>query len=131
MAYLKPPLFTRRVFNPLAKRTGIGGSQVLRVPGRRTGNVEEIPVIPVKVDGATYVVSARGETEWVRNVRVAGRLELGPHGSLTTYRAEELPVGDSGAIITRYREVAGRTVAPYWSKLPADADHPVFRLTAA
>jgi len=51
MAYLKPPLFARRVFNPLAKRFGIGGSVEL-VIARRTGEPQSIPVIPVEHDGA-------------------------------------------------------------------------------
>jgi hypothetical protein len=124
MAYLKPPAFTTKVFNPLAMRFGIGGSTELAVPRRRTGTTQKVPVVPVDVDGARYVVSARGESDWVRNVRAAGCLELGGRA----FAATEVPVDERGPIITAYRARAGRAVAPYWKQLPDDADHPTFRL---
>ena len=40
----------------------------------------------------------------------------------------EVPVGERPPVIDAYRELAGRTVAAYWKKLPDPADHPVFRL---
>ena len=58
-----------------------------------------------------------------------GRPPAGAEGRLTTYRAEEVPVGERAPIIAAYRAKAGREVDGYWKKLPADADHPVFRLT--
>ena len=54
---------------------------------------------------------------------------LGQKGDLTTYRAEEVPVGERSDIIAAYRAKAGREVNGYFTKLPADVDHPVFRLT--
>ena len=38
MAYRKPPFFVRRIFNPIAMRFGIGGTEPLAVRARRTGN---------------------------------------------------------------------------------------------
>ena len=34
MAYLKPPLFTRKLFNPLAMRLGLSGAGAIRTLGR-------------------------------------------------------------------------------------------------
>ena len=130
MAYLRPPLFVRRIFNPLAMRFGIGGSQALTVPGRRSGNPQRVPVIPVEHAGARYLVSARGETDWVRNLRAAGQGELaGRHGS-EPFRATEVPVAERPAIIIAYRAVAGRAVKSLFEALPDPADHPVFRIEA-
>jgi deazaflavin-dependent oxidoreductase (nitroreductase family) len=129
MPYLKPPAFARKIFNPIAMRLGIGDSHALTVAGRTTGDPHSVPVIPVEVDGVTYVVGARGETEWARNLRRAGSCELTFKGKGGSYTATELPVDQRSPVITKYRQVAGRTVAPYWEKIPADADHPVFRLT--
>ena len=131
MPYLKPPAFTRKVFNPLAMRFGIAGSTALTVNGRTSGEPHSVPVIPVEVDGATYVVGARGETEWVRNLRAAGSCTLTFKGAGGSYTAQEVPVDERSAVIGVYRERAGRTVAPYWQKLPEDKDHPVFRLSPA
>jgi hypothetical protein len=76
MAYLKPPLFVRKVFNPVAMRLRMSGSEALVVPRRRSGDPQRIPVIPVEHEGARHVVSTRGESDWVRNVRAAGEVEL-------------------------------------------------------
>jgi hypothetical protein len=129
MAYLKPPAFVRKVFNPLAMRFGLAGTRPLTVRRRRSGGAQRVPVIPVSVDGVQYVVSSRGESEWVRNLRAAGTGSLGDgKGGDQAFRATEIPVGERAPIIAVYRKAAGRTVAPYWKKLPDDADHPVFRI---
>jgi len=128
MAYLKPSAVTRKVFNPLAMRLGIGGSVTLAVRGRVTGAVQQIPVIAVDHDGARYVVSTRGESEWVRNARLSGRIELRERGTSGTFAAVELPVSERAPVIAAYRAKAGRTVETYWQRLPDPADHPTFRL---
>lgn len=132
MAYLKPPFFVRRVFNPIAMRFGISGARTLAVPGRRTGEMHEVPVIPVDHGGARYVVSARGEADWVRNLRAAGgRLELGSRTATETFHAVEVPAADRPPIIAAYRGVAGKSVDGYFKKLPDAGDHPTFRLEPA
>ena len=129
MAYLKPPLFVRRVFNPLAMRLGLGGAQTLVVPRRNSGGEQVLPVIPVEHAGARYIVSTRGESEWVKNLRAAGgrgEIRRGPFSGAFT--ATEIAVPDSRPVIETYREVAGRTVEAYWKKLPDAQDHPTFRI---
>lgn len=125
MAYLSPPFFVRRIFNPLAMRFGIGGSTALAVKGRRSGKMLRVPVIPVEHEGARYIVSTRGEADWVKNLRAAGELRLCDE----TLTAQEVPVAETPPIIAAYRKVAGRTVKAYWETLPDPADHPTFRLT--
>jgi len=129
MAYLKPPAITVKVFNKLAMKSTVWGVHTLEVAGRHSGDPQQIPVIPVQVAGTTYVVSTRGEAEWVRNVRAAGKVRLGQKGDLTAYRALELPVDQRAEVIRAYLAKAGREVKGYWKKLPADADHPTFALT--
>jgi deazaflavin-dependent oxidoreductase (nitroreductase family) len=129
MAYIKPPTLTLRVFNPLAMKFGIGGSQTLVVPGRRTGEPQKLPVIPVEHEGAQYLVSTRGESDWVRNLRAAeGRGEIRKGGATEPFHATEVPAEERAPIIETYRRVAGKTVEGYWKKLPDPLDHPVFRI---
>jgi deazaflavin-dependent oxidoreductase (nitroreductase family) len=128
VAYLKPSAFTRSVFNPLAMRLGLSGTQTLVVPGRRTGRPMQVPVIPVEHDGSRYVVSTRGEADWVRNLRAAGRGELRTRRGAEPFAAVEVPEDERGPVIDAYRRAAGRAVTGYWRKLPDPADHPVFRL---
>jgi deazaflavin-dependent oxidoreductase (nitroreductase family) len=126
--YTRPPLFVRRVFNPLAMRFRIGGSQALTVAGRRTGRLQRVPVIPVDHDGARYLVSPRGETDWARNLRAAGTGRLGPNGAEVPIRATEVPVDARADIITAYRAVAGRAVRSFFTDPPDPANHPVFHV---
>jgi deazaflavin-dependent oxidoreductase (nitroreductase family) len=131
MAYLKPPRFTSKVLNPVAGKLGLGGSTQLAVAGRRTGELRTVPVIPVDVDGALYVVSTRGEAEWVRNLRASGTCELKGKSHSGPYAAAEVSLDERAPIVAAYRAKAGGMVKGYFSSLPDDADHPVFRLVPA
>ena len=131
MAYLRPPFFVRKIGNNLAMWFGAGGSYTLVVPGRSTGTPQQIPVVPAELDGTKYLVSTRGESEWVRNLRAAGACELRRKRTTERFTAVEVPVGERGPIIDRYRATAGRTVTTYFTKLPDPADHPAFRLEPA
>src|SRR3954469_21285510 len=89
--YQKPDFFTKHVFNPIVAaltRMGVSvaGSRVLEVKGRKTGEPRRTPVNLLTVDGTRYLVAPRGDTQWVRNLRVRGdgRLLLGR-------RAEDSP----------------------------------------
>jgi deazaflavin-dependent oxidoreductase (nitroreductase family) len=128
MAYLKPPWVTAKVFNRFAMATGVSHTVTLTVTGRRTRYPQRVPVIPVEVDGATYLVSTRGESQWVRNVRARATVTLTRDGGQTRHTAVEIAVDDRPPILAAYREVAGRAVEGYFRKLPDPADHPVFRL---
>jgi hypothetical protein len=129
MAYLRPHVFVRRVFNPLAMRLGLGGTATLVVRRRQTRRPQRVPVIPVELGGTRYLVSTRGESDWVRNVRAAGgEVELESRGRAEPVLATELPVGERPPVIAAYRERAGRTVDTYFRRLPDPADHPIFRL---
>lgn len=127
MAYLKPPWFTRSIFNKIAMATGIGNSQTLVVTRRASKRPQEIPVVVPEVDGVKYLVSTRGESEWVRNVRADPNVTVGK----TRYVATEVPVEQRAPILAVYRPLAGKVVEGYWRQLPDDADHPVFALVPA
>jgi deazaflavin-dependent oxidoreductase (nitroreductase family) len=128
VAYLKPPALTRRLANPLAMRLNARGVATLTLAGRRTGEVRKVPVIPVEVGGSRYLVSPYGESDWVRNLRAAGKGELSRKGRREVFHAVEIPAGQRGPVISRYREVAGRAVDSFFTKLPDARDHPVFQL---
>jgi deazaflavin-dependent oxidoreductase (nitroreductase family) len=100
------------------------GVQKLSVRGRRSGQARSVPVIPIEVDGARYLVSPRGEADWVKNLRAAGECEL----KGKRFRAEEVPVEEREPILARYQKVAGRAVKSHFDALPSPSDHPVFRI---
>ncbi|KUH97289.1 nitroreductase/quinone reductase family protein [Mycobacterium sp. IS-3022] len=125
MAYLKPPWFVRKIFNKIAMATGVGNSQTLTVTKRVSKQPQQIPVVVPEVDGVKYLVSTRGEAEWVKNVRADPHVKLGD----VAYVATEVPVDKRGPIIAAYRPLAGKVVEAYWKQLPSDVDHPTFALT--
>lgn len=146
--YKEPGWFTRHVFNAMTAgltRLGVSvyGSRVLEVRGRRSGQVRSTPVNLVDHDGCSYLVAARGETEWVRNVRAdEGRLRL-VHGRKTeAFRATALAAGPEAAGVLRaYLRRWKFEVGVFFDGLSADstdeellaavAKHPVFRLEPA
>jgi deazaflavin-dependent oxidoreductase (nitroreductase family) len=75
--YREPGWFTKNVFNRgIARLTKMGvsvwGSRVLEVKGRKSGEPRRVPVNLLTIDGAQYLVSPRGEGQWVRNARADG-----------------------------------------------------------
>jgi hypothetical protein len=76
---------------------GLGGSVTVAVHGRRSGKLRKIPVLPVEYEDARYLVSTRGESEWVKNLRaVGGKGELTVGGKTDPFQATEVPVGERG-----------------------------------
>jgi len=131
MAYLKPPWFTKNVFNPIAMATGVSNTETLTVTKRASKQPQTIPVLTVDVDGTTYLVSTRGESEWVRNVRANPNVTISNRSGTNGYVAREIPENDRQRILDAYRQKAGRMVDGYFRKLPGEGDHPVFSLTKA
>ncbi len=78
--YLKPNRFAVRlnsVIGWLARRgISLAGAADLAVRGRKSGEWRRVPVNPMTFQGGRYLVSARGHSEWVRNMRAAGGGEL-------------------------------------------------------
>jgi hypothetical protein len=70
----------------------IMGSHALRVRGRTSGEMRGVVINLMTVDGVDYLVSPRGNTQWARNARAAGEVEVGP--SWRSRRAEIVEVPD-------------------------------------
>jgi hypothetical protein len=129
MAYLKPSAIETKIFNKLAMRSTLWDVHTLEVARRSAVDPQRVPVIPLEYDGSLFVVSARGESDWVKSVRAAGIVRVGQKGNFETYAAAEVPADERSGIVTAYRKKAGRQVNGYWKRLPADSDHPTFKLT--
>jgi len=142
--YRRPGWFTRRVFNrAVAGLTRLGisvwGSRVLEVRGRRSGLPRRVPVNLLVLEGRRYLVSPRGEGEWVRNVRAAqGRLELLLGRRREGCVAVEVPDADKPVILRAYLRRWRAEVGVFFDGVGPDADdatlaaiaprHPVFAL---
>ncbi|MCJ1676863.1 nitroreductase/quinone reductase family protein [Streptomyces sp. APSN-46.1] len=131
------------LFGKLA-RLGISlaGSAELSVRGRTSGEMQRIPVNPHTHEGEQYLVSARGHSQWVRNMRVAGGGELRVGRKVRTFTAVEItdPVLRA-AVLRTYLEKWGWEVNRFFQGVTAQSsdaelqaaagDHPVFRLAVA
>ncbi|HEY9557906.1 MAG TPA: nitroreductase family deazaflavin-dependent oxidoreductase [Acidimicrobiales bacterium] len=145
--YRKPGWFTRNVLNRAIRamtRAGISvwGSRVLEVPGRRSGQPQQVPVNLLELDGTQYLVSARGHGQWVRNVRAnEGRLDLLVGRRRSSYVATELPDADKAPILRAYLVRWKAEVGAFFDGVDAQASddeliaiahkHPVFVLRGA
>ncbi|MFE2292362.1 nitroreductase/quinone reductase family protein [Streptomyces sp. NPDC059452] len=116
------------------------GTAELSVRGRSTGQMQRIPVNPHTYEGAEYLVSARGHSQWVRNMRVAGGGELRVGRRTRAFTAVEIADDEQKAGILRaYLERWGWEVNQYFRGVTAKStdaellaacpDHPVFRIT--
>ena len=129
MVYLKPPARITKIFNKLARYSNLWDVHTLEVTRRNAVDPQRVPVIPLEHDGSLFVVSTRGESEWVKNVRVAGKVRLGQKGQFETYATTEVPADGRADILAAYRRKAGRELTGYWKKIPGAADQPTFKLT--
>ena len=129
MVDLKPQARVTKIFNKLAICSNLSDVHTLEVARRNAVDPQRIPVIPLEHEGLLFVVSPRGESDWVKNVRAAGTVRLGQKGNFETYTATEVPVEGSAEILAAYRVKAGRESAGYWKRLPGSASHPTFQLT--
>jgi deazaflavin-dependent oxidoreductase (nitroreductase family) len=141
--FQEPGWFTRNVFNRavnglMALGISIQGSRVLEVKGRKSGEWRSTPVNLLEVDGARYLVAPRGNTQWVRNMRVAegGRLKLGR--KTEDFKATEV-TGDAAVPLLRaYLRKWKWEVGAFFGGVGPDStdaellviapDHPVFKL---
>jgi deazaflavin-dependent oxidoreductase (nitroreductase family) len=143
-SYKQPDWFTQHVFNPLVAaltRSGVSllGSRVLRIRGRKSGVWRETPVNLLKLDGHEYLVAARGETQWVRNLRASGQGELRVGRRTQPFSAEEIRDDEKSAVLRAYLKRWRWEVGAFFMGVGADSSdedlraearhHPVFRVS--
>jgi deazaflavin-dependent oxidoreductase (nitroreductase family) len=129
--YLKPPWMQQHVGNRMAWLFGRSRLSKLSVIGRQSGRWRTTPVAVLDYEGQRYLVSYRGESEWVRNLRAAGgRARLRHKGQLEEISTAEIPVEERPPMLEVYSERYGKfpTVADVLHALPDPADHPIFRI---
>lgn len=115
------------------------GAEVLEVRGRSSGEIRRVPVNPVRIGTERYLLSPRGETSWVKNIRVSGEGTLRHGRASETFRVEEIPDEAKVPVLRTYLD------RWYWQvgkimHIEKDADdsalrriapeHPVFRIVS-
>ncbi|QKW05222.1 nitroreductase family deazaflavin-dependent oxidoreductase [Streptomyces sp. NA04227] len=142
--YYRAPGRTTAAFNRLVgwlARRGLSlqGSAELSVRGRKSGQPQRLPVNPLPFRGEEYLVSARGTSQWVRNMRAAGGGELRLGRRVREFTATEVPDAEKPEILRVYLKRWGWEVGEFFRGVTAESsdatllaaapDHPVFRIT--
>ena len=141
--YIKPDWFTLNMLNPTVRtftRLGISvwGSRILRVRGRKSGQWHEHPVNLLTYQGQPYLVAPRGQTQWVRNIRIAGEGQLVLGRRAKPFRAIEVPDEQKVPLLREYLRRWKFEVGMFFGGVSADSsdgelqriapDHPAFRV---
>jgi deazaflavin-dependent oxidoreductase (nitroreductase family) len=131
-------VFNRAVAALTRIGVSVAGSRVLEVRGRKSGEPRRTPVNLLTLEGTRYLVSPRGHTHWVRNLRAQdeGRLLLGRHAERFT--AVELSDDDKVPILRAYLVRWKWEVGAFFGGVGPDSadaelrriapDHPIFRI---
>ena len=144
VTYLKPTAIERlfsRAFG-LLLRFGLGlpHNYLLEVRGRKSGRLYSTPVDLFDDRGRRFLVSGRGNTQWVRNALAAGRVTLRKGGKRQDFTVRAVPDAEKPEILKGYVERFKLTVQRYFP-VPAGAPaadfapiagrYPVFELIPA
>ena len=143
--YQQPGWFTRNVVNRAVAgltRAGVSvaGSRVLEVQGRKSGEWRRTPVNVLTLDGVRYLVSPRGHSQWVRNIRVRGQARLVLGRRAESIAVTEIADDEKVPLLRAYLKNWKWEVGAYFGGVGPDSpdedlrriapDHPVFRIAA-
>jgi deazaflavin-dependent oxidoreductase (nitroreductase family) len=141
--FQEPGWFTRNVFNRLVAglaRLGVSvaGSRVLEVKGRKSGEWRQTPVNPLDFEGSRYLLAPRGDTQWVRNMRVSGGGRLVRGRRVEEFKATEVPESERPPLLRAYLAKWKWEVGAFFDGVGPDSpeaelrriapDHPAFRI---
>jgi deazaflavin-dependent oxidoreductase (nitroreductase family) len=143
--YIKPhgfEVYLNKVLNLLPKLgLGVWGARTLAVRGRKSGEWRTAAVNLLTLDGERYLVAPRGQTQWVRNIRVSGGGELRLGRRAEPFTATELPDPEKLPVLRRYLERWGWEVGQFFEGVTKNATDaqlaeispgfPVFRINRA
>ncbi len=109
----------------------------LEVKGRRSGMIRSNVVTWVEQDEERYLVSPRGESEWVRNVRATSGEAVIRRRERQKVRLEEVPAEERAPIIKAYLAKTAMATRQHFGVDPRAEQaefeaiasrHPVFRI---
>lgn len=109
----------------------IAGTRALQVRGRKTGKARSVVINVLRVDEVDYLVSPRGNTQWVRNVRAAGVVGVGPRWHRRQLRANEVADSAKPDLLKRYLDKWYWEVKGHIAGLTPDSGDDEIRAAAA
>jgi deazaflavin-dependent oxidoreductase (nitroreductase family) len=142
--FVKPSV-TERNFNRLFAiaigfGVGLGHNYVVEVRGRKSGRIFSTPIDLLEAGGRRYLVAPRGDTNWVRNARAAGRVTLRKGHQSDDFAVREVGLAERPELLKAYLDRFALTVQRYFpiprgspasEFAPIAERYPVFELTPA
>jgi deazaflavin-dependent oxidoreductase (nitroreductase family) len=142
--FVKPSV-TERIFNRLFAiaigfGVGLGHNYVVEVRGRKSGGIFSTPIDLLEAGGRRYLVAPRGDTNWVRNARAAGRVTLRKGHQSDDFAVREVGLAERPELLKAYLDRFALTVQRYFpiprgspasEFAPIAERYPVFELIPA
>jgi deazaflavin-dependent oxidoreductase (nitroreductase family) len=99
----------RRIANwPVTRLLRLGvpilNTYLLTVEGRKTGQPHTIPVSLPEYNGERFLVGSRGETNWIKNVRAAGKATMSRGREYQVLPVTELDLDDAAPVLRAFTE---------------------------
>jgi len=108
---------------------GLGHNYLLEVRGRKTGRLYSAPIDLLEINGRRYLVAPRGETNWVRNARAAGRITLRKRRYREEFVIREIAAEQRQVLLKAYLDRFAPTVQRYFP-VPRDSPASAFATVA-
>ena len=129
------PTFGALLFNAVVRglaKLGVSvyGSTNLAVRGRRTGAWQVVPVNLLELDGASYLVAPRGDTQWARNLRTAGGGEFRLGARVRQFTATEVADDAKPPVLRAYLQRWAFEVAAFFPGVTATSSDAELRAVA-
>ncbi len=107
-----PPRWVFSIVNPIARfllgaGVPLGYNGLVTIRGRTSGLPRTTPLAIIEVLGRRWVWSPWGDSQWVRNLRAAGRATITVRRNTSEVRATEL---DPAERVAFFRDVLGPAV---------------------
>jgi len=84
-------------------RRGVGRLTTLTTLGRRSGELREVPVSPITLDGVEYLVAPYGSVGWVVNVRANPEVIIRSGKDIRHLRLDEVTAQAAQVVEAYYR----------------------------
>ncbi|MDT7578788.1 MAG: hypothetical protein QOK35_48, partial [Pseudonocardiales bacterium] len=113
-----------------AEAAAAAAAEQWAVRGRTSGAWRTTPVNLLDHGGRRYVVSARGEGQWVRNLRAAGTGELRVGSRTEAFRCRELLDEEKVPVLRAYLQRWKAEVGVFFDGVGPDSDDGEIRAIA-
>ncbi|BBZ17333.1 nitroreductase/quinone reductase family protein [Mycolicibacterium gadium] len=106
MSEFRPPWYLKPMnrFVKAIQKLGVpaGPSQILTVPGRKSGKLRSTPMTPFAHNGGLYTVAGYPGADWAANARVAGAGTLARGRRSRRVKIVELNAADAAPVLRSF-----------------------------